>query len=363
MTPLPPHADQAVRHAVDAYIDGRLLPMFEGDATFETRNSKYRVVDGVLFSASDHRHLGAELVGWLIEFPSRSEVSQTWKHGARAVLVDTRNDGVKGPHIIVTSATRGYRAAPQAPAPVRTSPPPPPLVRPPAPGSRAPQDGPAMAQPWRPSPPPPPPAPISPSWGLLPPEPPRRPSTLPPPPPVPHHGAHAASSHASSLPPPPRAPLPLPVPPPRDVRQSFPRAPSHVQPPPMAPAMVTRPATLPPPPPPPRRLPPPPQPPAYADSSIAQRIAATVDAAISAADDFDEMATARAERSRGPSRLSHGASLGASRPVARSRDVQQSLPRSNDDDAASYYSRPLPPPPASVPFLLSRSFQRGMPLR
>ena len=48
MTPLPPQADQAVRHAVDAYIDGRLLPVFEGEGSFDTRNSTYRLLDGVL---------------------------------------------------------------------------------------------------------------------------------------------------------------------------------------------------------------------------------------------------------------------------------------------------------------------------
>ncbi|MEZ4307852.1 MAG: hypothetical protein R3F14_07375 [Polyangiaceae bacterium] len=195
-----------MRHAVNAYIDGRLLPTFEGDAVFETRNSAYRLIDGVLFTAPDDAQIGAELVGWLIDYVSRSEVTSTWRPGARAVLVDTRNDGVRGPHIVVTSATRNFRCD-RPPPPVRSPIPPPPAL--PSPGSMHPQGGSMMDHGW----------PLSahdvpaPLPVVAPP--PARPETLPPPPPVPSF-AHGIARPAT-LPPPPaprRLPQALPPPPP-----------------------------------------------------------------------------------------------------------------------------------------------------
>lgn len=214
MAPLATHADQAVRHAVDAYIDGRSLPTFEGDARFETRNSAYRLLDGVLLSAPDASLVGAELVGWLVEFPSRSEVTSTWRNGARAVLVDTRNDGVRGPHIVVTSATRAYRSDRQGSTPRMAQ----------NAGSGWPQGGSSMSQSWDQYPAPvAPPAPVSPSWGLYPvaappPAPvPARAKTLPPPPVPPQRPAPVPPPYvvrpATPVPPPPR-PLPRPLPPP-----------------------------------------------------------------------------------------------------------------------------------------------------
>ena len=387
MTPLQPSTDQAVRHAVDAYIDGRLLPNFEGEASFETRNSTYRLLDGVLYSAPADGLIGAELVGWLIEFVNRAEISQTWRAGARAILVDTRNDGVKGPHIIVTSATRAFRKerVPSAPSL-------------PSVGSQAAQDGSSANQRWgqrdprqspvlelRRSPPPRAPSPVGPrsdlpplppipaphagaSWGLHaePPAPPpfvpRRPSTLPPPPlppiPTPFADRHAAHAHHESPSQSRSRPMPIPPPP------ALPHLPATIPPPAMVPHLsqpiahhgmphVARSSTLPPPPPPrplPRATapqhrapiaPPPPAPMSYDNDYIARRIAATVDAAVVAADDLEDGApTARNTRGRSSSRLSHGGSVGGS----------------------SRYAAP-PMPPASVPFLLSRSHQRGMPLR
>jgi hypothetical protein len=174
--------------------------------------------------------------------------------------------------------------------------------------------------------------------------------------------------------------MPMTLPPPA-IPMHFPRvdaAPAHARhlpptiPPPAMVPMQMKPATLPPPPPPrllPRALPPP----SHNDDFLARRIAATLGAAVVAADDLDDAApTARdvrragAEdfrypqsipretlgtaspnaRGRSTSRLSHGASVGGS-----SREV----------DAQRSAAAPLPP--ASVPFLLSRSHQRGVPLR
>ncbi len=102
MTGLEPRADQAVRDAVDAFIEGRLRPDYAGETVFETKNSRYRLMDGVLFSAPDASLIGAELVGWLIDSPRRSSVESAWQATSRAVLVDRQ----RGRHIIVTSSTR-----------------------------------------------------------------------------------------------------------------------------------------------------------------------------------------------------------------------------------------------------------------
>ena len=95
-------ADKAVRDAVDAFVEGRLVPDFVGETVFETKNSRYRLLDGVVFAAPDDSLIGAELVGWLMETRRRSVVGSSWQPGARAVLVDRH----RGRNIIVTSTTR-----------------------------------------------------------------------------------------------------------------------------------------------------------------------------------------------------------------------------------------------------------------
>lgn len=102
MTNLDPRADRAVRDAVDAFMEGRLVPEFSGETVFETKNSRYRLRDGVVHAAPDASLVGAELVGWLCESQRRCLVESAWQQGARAVLVDRR----RGRNIIVTSTTR-----------------------------------------------------------------------------------------------------------------------------------------------------------------------------------------------------------------------------------------------------------------
>ena len=102
MTNLEPQADKAVRDAVDAFMEGRLNPEFAGETVFETKNSRYRLLDGVVFAAPVDTLIGAELVGWLMETTRRSVVGSAWQPGARAVLVDRH----RGRNIIVTSTTR-----------------------------------------------------------------------------------------------------------------------------------------------------------------------------------------------------------------------------------------------------------------
>jgi hypothetical protein len=102
MATLDDRADKVVREAIDAFLDGRLVPDFAGETVFETKNSRYRLLDGVVFTAPDPSLAGAELVGWLCESPRRCLVESAWQPGSRAVLVDRR----QGRNIIVTSTTR-----------------------------------------------------------------------------------------------------------------------------------------------------------------------------------------------------------------------------------------------------------------
>jgi hypothetical protein len=102
MTSLPPHADQVVHDAVDAFMEGRLVPDFVGETAFETKNSRYRLLDGVVIAGPDPSLVGAELVGWLCESGRRCLVESAWQPGSRAVLVDRQ----RGRDIIVTSTTR-----------------------------------------------------------------------------------------------------------------------------------------------------------------------------------------------------------------------------------------------------------------
>lgn len=105
MTGLESRADQAVRIAVDAYIEGLLGRPHPGEVIFDTKNNRYRLMNGVLSSAPDPKLVGAEMVGWLIEGGPSPVVDVAWQPNARAVLVDRR----RGRHIVVTSVTRMCR--------------------------------------------------------------------------------------------------------------------------------------------------------------------------------------------------------------------------------------------------------------
>lgn len=105
MTGLEPRADQAVRLAVDAYIEGLLGKPRPGEVIFNTKNNRYRLTNGILSSAPDRTLVGAEMVGWLFEGGPSPVVDVAWQPGARAVFVDRR----RGRHIVVTSVTRMCR--------------------------------------------------------------------------------------------------------------------------------------------------------------------------------------------------------------------------------------------------------------
>lgn len=185
MTTLSLESDRTVRQAVDAYLAGANRLSLEGEAYFETCNSRYRLIDGVLFhvgrgASNDGSLIGAELVGWLYEFVGGSHVDLAWRPGARGVLVDPR----RSQHIIITSATRTFV--------------------PPRAGSRPPQGGSHQTQP-------PPAALVSP--------------TLPPPPLVPSFQPAAPRAEATgrtSPPTPHRTHIPPcpPTPAPREASSS-----------------------------------------------------------------------------------------------------------------------------------------------
>jgi len=117
MTYLTPSSDRIVRTAVDDYLSGRRRPQIPSEAVLETRNSRYRFVQGRVVENVDDALIGAELVGWLEEDDEGSvQTSKTWRPGLRAILVDHQNHR----HIVVTSQTRAFR---DAEAPVTGSPP------------------------------------------------------------------------------------------------------------------------------------------------------------------------------------------------------------------------------------------------
>jgi hypothetical protein len=92
-------ADQLVRNAVDAFVEGRLRPDVVADTIYSTRNSRYRIQNSVVGEASDTSLMGAELVGWLVEGAGTASIEPRWTSGARAIFVER----AKSRHVVVTS--------------------------------------------------------------------------------------------------------------------------------------------------------------------------------------------------------------------------------------------------------------------
>jgi hypothetical protein len=132
MAQLAPATDLVVRTAVDGFLAGERGILAEGEWVFDTKRSRYRLLDGVLFAANDASLVGAELVGWLMDRGAGPSVETAWCEGSRAVLVDRR----KNRHIVVTSGTRDLARDGRpvgGSSTFRTgSPPIPPVRRPPA---------------------------------------------------------------------------------------------------------------------------------------------------------------------------------------------------------------------------------------
>jgi hypothetical protein len=104
LAPLDPSGGEVVRAAAAVFLDGRLVPDFPGATVVETRNSRYRLAEGVVVAAADEALVGAEMIGWLCASARGFLVKGGWEPGARAVLVDRR-----GGNVVVTSAVRLLR--------------------------------------------------------------------------------------------------------------------------------------------------------------------------------------------------------------------------------------------------------------
>lgn len=108
-------ADRLVRDAVDAYLEGRLRADASGDCVFATRNSQYRIIEGIVQEASDTSLMGAELVGWLCEELGQPLIEPRWRPYGRAIFVERRSR-----HVVVTSRTLTRNAISGKVSPVPT---------------------------------------------------------------------------------------------------------------------------------------------------------------------------------------------------------------------------------------------------
>jgi hypothetical protein len=131
-------ADRLVRDAVDAFLEGRLRPDPVPDTLYATKNSRYRILAGMVHEASDTSLMGAELVGWLVEEGTAPHIEPRWEFRARAIFVERKTK-----QVVVTSKvvarTLSSEARPPSPKPASIPPSPPvpslkngPSVAPPA---------------------------------------------------------------------------------------------------------------------------------------------------------------------------------------------------------------------------------------
>lgn len=109
-------ADRLVRDAVDAFIEGQHRPDPADDTMYATRNSRYRIAEGVVEEATDTSLMGAELVGWLIEENGIAYVGMAWQPAARAILVERTQSN----HVVVTSRVVTAEVVATAREPVTT---------------------------------------------------------------------------------------------------------------------------------------------------------------------------------------------------------------------------------------------------
>lgn len=91
-------AERLAQEATDAFIEGRLRPRREPDTLYRTRNSRYRIMEGIVEEATDTTVIGATLVSWLFEERGSFRLEPQWRAGARAILL-----GKTHPQVIVTS--------------------------------------------------------------------------------------------------------------------------------------------------------------------------------------------------------------------------------------------------------------------
>lgn len=113
-------ADRLVRDAVDAFLAGRLRPDPLPDTVYATKNSRYRIIAGLVHEASDTSLMGAELVGWLIEEAGSARIEPRWRVESRGVFVGRRTGEVVVTSRVLTRAVvseAGRRGSAIPPAP------------------------------------------------------------------------------------------------------------------------------------------------------------------------------------------------------------------------------------------------------
>ena len=107
---------------------------FSGEARIETRNTTYRLRDGVCFdvarregaglgSSHPSEFVGMRVVGWLLREAPTSGITHEWQPGAYAVLWRPRQPLEAHSAVALTSATHAFRPGVRATVP-------PPLPRP-----------------------------------------------------------------------------------------------------------------------------------------------------------------------------------------------------------------------------------------
>lgn len=91
-------SDRVVRDAVDAFLEGDLRPDPLPDTLYATKNSRYRIIAGMVHEASDTSLMGAELVAWLAEEDGVARIEPRWEFRARAIFVERASK-----QVVVTS--------------------------------------------------------------------------------------------------------------------------------------------------------------------------------------------------------------------------------------------------------------------
>jgi hypothetical protein len=109
---------------------------FAGETRIETKNTVYRLTDGVCHAVTRHEgddagrmhpsaFEGMRLVGWLMRDDPQAGIRLDWRAGAYAVLWRPRGEGEEHSAVALTSTSHAFRVVAR-----RSTPPPPPLVVP-----------------------------------------------------------------------------------------------------------------------------------------------------------------------------------------------------------------------------------------
>lgn len=133
---------QLASRSARSWADAPLPPAFAGETRVETRNTVYRLYDGICYAVTRREEAapartnpsafaGMRLVGWLMRDDPRAGISLEWKPGAYAVLWRPRGESEEHSAIALTSTTLLFRTVARSvppPLPARAN-----SVRPPTP--------------------------------------------------------------------------------------------------------------------------------------------------------------------------------------------------------------------------------------